>query len=161
MLSGSRNMAVLDANELIKIGHFKFWHFLTLDKPLFPPKISVNINKQLVTYLLSMLFSSTPNVCYWFKTIIQLESFVVFLRNHINMRKFISPNEKLQGRVGADYRLARSCSSLIAHLDPADVFARPLPARASLLVLSVCVCVCIGGRAEEGKWRGHPSWFCC
>ena len=45
--------------------------------------------------------------------------------------------------VGADYRLARSCSSLIAHLDPADVSAR-VPARAPLLV-----CMCAWRRAQR------------
>lgn len=55
--------------------------------------------------------------------------------------------------VGADYRLARSCSSLIAHLDPADVLA-PVPARASRLAL-LYVCVLVGVRGG-GEVMGTP-----
>lgn len=51
--------------------------------------------------------------------------------------------------VGADYRLARSCSSLIAHLDPAVVFAR-VPARAPRVL--VCVFVL------AGAWRRASDW---
>lgn len=46
------------------------------------------------------------------------------------------------GGVGADYRLARSCSSLMAHLDPAAVDAR-VPVRASRL-LPLCARVLTG-----------------
>ena len=58
----------------------------------------------------------------------------------------VFPQMRNSRGVGADYRLARSCSSLIAHLDPADVFAR-VPARASRFV---CVCECwrAGGGGE-------------
>lgn len=58
--------------------------------------------------------------------------------------------------VGADYRLARSCSSLIAHLDPADVSARVL-ARPPLLV-----CLCSWWRAQRRRSGGDtPVGFFC